>query len=392
MTDKPRLLIIDDEIEIGKYIRLVANQNGYDALEIDDPAKLEEVYSRDLAVIIVDMFMPHRDGVEILRFLAKDHYRGQIVVISGHDRSVLNSAMELANAHGLNILGALSKPILYTDIQNLLFKGLQNITPDDPTFVGEVVLPTLEDFRLGLERGEFQPHFQPQTDIATGKLMGVEALIRWKHPVLGMQPPSIIIPMAETGGFMEQLTMLVLTEALEWTTKWKKAGMKIRTSVNMSASGILDLNLPELVDAELQARGLEPGQLVLEVTEQTLMSELSTSLDILTRLRIKEIELSIDDFGTGHSSLAQLYRVPFSEIKIDRSFVSKAEDDNEAQSIVEMTIALAHKLKMVTVAEGIETQKTMDLMKKLGCDIAQGYFIARPMPGEEILDWEKKRK
>ncbi len=391
MTNKPRLLVIDDEKEIGKYISLIAMQNGYDAAQIDDSDLLEQVYSRDISIIVVDMFMPGRDGIEILRFLARDNYRGQVIVISGHDQSVLNSATELAAAHSLKILGALTKPILYVDIQNILLKGLQHINTDDPTIIGVSVLPTEEDFRLGLERDEIEPYFQPQVDLQTGKLVGVEALVRWRHPVLGLQSPAVIIPIAESGGYMEALTVQVLKKSLGWLADWNKEGLKIRASVNMSASSILDLSLPELVDAELSSRGLEPEQLLLEVTEQTLMNKLSTSLDILTRFRMKGIQLSIDDFGTGHSSLSQLYRVPFSEVKIDRSFVSRAANQNEAQAIVEITIVLAHKLKMDTVAEGVETQQTMDLMKELGCDIVQGFFVARPMPGKDILAWAKSR-
>jgi len=390
-VDRPNLLIIDDETEMGKYISLVGEENGFTATAIDDTENFESVYDRDISVIIVDMFMPGRDGVEILRFLAEDRFRGHIIIISGFDSSVLHSAMELATAHGLKILGALSKPILYNDIRNLLLKASDDFSADDPTLAGEIILPTRQDFIMGLERLEFEPYMQPQVDIKTGRLLGVEALVRWIHPTQGILTPDITIPMAENEGLMDELTYQLLEKTVNWLKVWKDAGLSLRASVNISASTIMDLSLPELVDSYLRAKKLPPGHLALEVTEQTLMGQLSTSLDILTRLRLKNIELSIDDFGTGHSSLIQLYRAPFSEIKIDRSFVSKATEQKEALAIVEMTIVLAHKLNMKTVAEGVEDAITMDLLKELGCDTAQGYYIARPMPPEELLDWEKTR-
>lgn len=390
-ANRPDLLIVDDETEMGKYISLVAEENGFSATAIDDTNDFESVYNRDISVIIVDMFMPGRDGVEILRFLAEDRFPGYIIVISGFDSSVLHSAMELAAAHGLKILGALSKPILYNDIQGLLVKATSGFSVDDPTLAGEVILPTREDFIMGLERREFEPYVQPQIEIKTGRLLGVETLVRWVHPTLGIQTPDITIPMAESQGLMDELTYQLLEKTVNWLKIWKTAGLSLRASVNISASTIIDLSLPELVDSYLRAKNLPPGHLALEVTEQTLMGHLSTSLDILTRLRLKNIELSIDDFGTGHSSLIQLYRAPFSEIKMDRSFVSKATEQKEARAIVEMTIALAHKLNMTTVAEGVEDSITMDLLKELGCDVAQGFFIARPMPPADLLDWENAR-
>jgi len=250
-TSRPNLLIIDDETEMGKYISLVAEETGFSATSIDDTSKFESVYDRDISVIIVDMFMPGRDGVEILRFLAEDRFRGHIVVISGFDSSVLHSAMELANAHGLKILGALSKPILYNDIQRLLLKALDDFSSDDPTLAGEIILPTREDFIMGLERLEFEPYMQPQIDIKTGRLLGVEALVRWIHPTLGIQTPDIIIPMAENDGLMDELTYQMLEKTVNWIKIWKDAGLSLRASVNISASTIIDLSLPELVDSYL---------------------------------------------------------------------------------------------------------------------------------------------
>jgi EAL domain-containing protein (putative c-di-GMP-specific phosphodiesterase class I)/ActR/RegA family two-component response regulator len=387
---RPTVLVIDDETEMGRYLSLVAEETGYQSTAIDNSSMLESVYTRDLTMIILDMFMPGRDGVEILRFLAEDRYRGNIILVSGFDAGVLHSAIELAEAHGLKILGALSKPILYDDIERLLQKGILDRPSDDPSLAGEIILPTRADLVQALREGEIQPFFQPQIDIKTGKLVGVEALVRWKHPTLGLQAPDVIIPMVEKYDLMDVMTFQMLERTLEWVKLWKAEGVSLRASVNISASTIIDLALPEMIGSYLDSRNLESGQLVLEVTEQSLMTELSTSLDILTRLRMKNIKLSIDDFGTGHSSLVQLYRAPFSEVKIDRSFVTKATTQNEARAIVEMTITLAHKLNMTTVGEGVEDKETLALLRSLDCDIAQGFYYSRPMPGAEVLEWGRK--
>jgi EAL domain-containing protein (putative c-di-GMP-specific phosphodiesterase class I) len=155
----------------------------------------------------------------------------------------------------------------------------------------------------------------------------------------------------------------------------------------MSADSFRDLEFPKMLEDQLKAHCLDPSQIVLEVTESALMQELVKSLDTLTRLRMKGIALSIDDFGTGYSSLVQLHRIPFSEMKIDRSFIRNALSDEESLAIIKITIMLAHELGMKVVAEGIENQQTWDLLSSLGCDAAQGYFIAKPMPGKELLNW-----
>ncbi|MFK5893488.1 MAG: EAL domain-containing protein, partial [Pseudomonadota bacterium] len=190
---------------------------------------------------------------------------------------------------------------------------------------------------------------------------------------------------------MSELTHWVISNVVQQERQWQKNDLEICVSANISANDITSLTLPEQLVQLLSDNELDPTRLTLEVTESALMGELVTSLDILTRLRLKGTGLSIDDFGTGYSSLSQLHRVPFTELKIDQSFVFNITEDPEARAIVKTCIMLGHELNMLVVAEGVEDQETWDILTQLGCDIAQGYFIARPMPADKLLIWAKAR-
>ncbi|MCP4433512.1 MAG: EAL domain-containing protein, partial [Gammaproteobacteria bacterium] len=232
----------------------------------------------------------------------------------------------------------------------------------------------------------------PQLNVTRGSLAGVEALVRWNHPQRGLLMPDIIIPLAEQAGMMDELTSEVIDQSFSQLKTWQEQGLQTQISINISAGSLVELGFPELVSSKIEQYRLQPKQIALEVTETSLMQDLAKSLDVLTRLRIKGIKLSIDDFGTGYSSMVQLYRAPFSEIKIDQSFVSHATKDAEAQAIVDITILLGNRLDLTVVSEGVEDQETWDLLSTLGCDVAQGYFIARPMPGDQLLKWVESRE
>ena len=233
-------------------------------------------------------------------------------------------------------------------------------------------------------------YYQPQIDIGTQLVHGAEALVRWQHPQFGLLPPSLFIPLAEQSNLIGELTWQVLQTAVDDAVAWGKIRPGLTLSVNMSAMALKDLEMPEKILALAQSRNLDHAAIMLEVTETALMDELVKSLEILARLRMKNFHLSIDDFGTGFSSLVQLHRIPFSEIKIDNSFVMEMASDKEALAIVETIIILGHKLGKTIVAEGVETAEALAMLKDCDCDIAQGYHIARPMPGEAFLEWMRQ--
>lgn len=212
-------------------------------------------------------------------------------------------------------------------------------------------------------------------------------LVRWQHPDRGLVFPDQFIPLAEEHQLMSELTDAVILEAIKAYQQFKVADISITVAINLSAQNINDLELPEKLGALLTSHGIRPEAFMLELTESAVLSDTSAALDILNRLRMKGFSLSIDDFGTGESSLIKLYQSPFSELKIDQHFVMRIANDKDADAIVRICILLAKELKMQTVAEGIETQVIWDKLKALGCDVAQGYFIAKPMPVDGFVEW-----
>jgi EAL domain-containing protein (putative c-di-GMP-specific phosphodiesterase class I) len=213
--------------------------------------------------------------------------------------------------------------------------------------------------------------------------------VRWQHPQYGMLFPDRFIGLAERSGLIGRLTEEVINQAVSQSTMWHEQGYAFKVSVNISSENVSNLSMPEYLESLTKLHQLDPRMLMLEITESALMSEITTSLDILTRLRLKGFKLSIDDFGTGFSSLSQLHKIPFTELKIDQSFVMKMVEDPQSAAIVETCIMLGHKLKMSVVAEGVEDHRIWTQLKALNCDIAQGYQIAKPLPPDELIKWYK---
>ncbi|MCH8847248.1 MAG: EAL domain-containing protein, partial [Proteobacteria bacterium] len=250
---------------------------------------------------------------------------------------------------------------------------------------------TEEELEKAITQNELVVHYQPQIHLSSGKIVGLEALVRWQHPEHGLLLPDVFIPMAEQKKeLIDLLTYSVLDNVLHNSTLKKIITSDLNVSINLSATMLHDLSLPDKVSKMLTEHDFDPDRLIVEITESGAMEDPALTMDILTRLRLKNIRLSIDDFGTGFSSLVQLYRMPFNEIKVDKSFVMKAMVDEEAATIVRTTIELGHGLGLEVVAEGIEGKETLDWLKELGCDIGQGYFISRPVDVDNLESWVKE--
>jgi EAL domain-containing protein (putative c-di-GMP-specific phosphodiesterase class I)/ActR/RegA family two-component response regulator len=381
-----RLLVVDDEEGFCDLVRFAAENVGFDVTSTTDAEQFPLYYSNDLSVVVLDLSMPGFDGIELIRFLADNRSQASIILMSGFDTHILNSARETAVEKGLHVLGALSKPFSMEELNTLITNIPAHPTAAPPPG-GTDEFPSVEDLRQAIDNKELFVMYQPRIALQSRALVGVEALARWQHPLKGMIPPFMFIDFAEKHGLIDNLTSVIMEQAFEQCAAWRAEGLKIQVSVNMSARTLINLEFPEQLLSKVKEQGLEPSQVVIEVTESSVMDELARSLDILTRLRMKGFQLSIDDFGTGYSSMSQLQKIPFSELKIDQSFVMRSNTDAGARAIVETTIDLGRRLGMVVVAEGIEEQAHWDLLKELGCDQAQGYLMARPMPGEKLKDW-----
>jgi diguanylate cyclase (GGDEF)-like protein len=246
-------------------------------------------------------------------------------------------------------------------------------------------LRTVNELHDAIRAGELVLHYQPKADLRTGRIVGVEALVRWQHPDRGLLYPDAFIPEAERAGLIRMLTSRVLALATDQAAAWAAEGIDLPIAVNVSASNLLDVELPDEVFGLLAARGLPPASLVVEITESTLMLDRTRSLAVLHRLRAGGIRISVDDYGTGYSSLAYLRDLPVDELKLDRSFVSEMGSDERAAAIVESTVRLAHSLGLPIVAEGIETAGEMEQLRGFGCDYGQGYWLSRPVPASEVV-------
>jgi EAL domain-containing protein (putative c-di-GMP-specific phosphodiesterase class I)/ActR/RegA family two-component response regulator len=330
------------------------------------------------SVVVLDLDMPQVDGVETLRWLSQQAFSGHLVIVSGHDISIVHAARELARAQGLQVAEALTKPLdmlaFSKKIQHLLKAPLQQ-----QAAVSDAPNITAADLVAALRNNELSLCFQPKYQLTDNQLVGFEALARWKSPVFGQVPPVFFIPLAEQSGVIDELTDWALSKALAQLSQWSAQQLHTRVAVNLSLINLQNISFPAKLLHEIKCYQLQPQQLVLELTESALMNEVVTALDILIRLRMNGIELSIDDFGTGYSSLAQLQRIPFTELKIDRRFISDFLHEPESRAIVEACINLAHNMQIKTVAEGVETVEMLQALKAIGCDYAQGYYFHPPL-------------
>jgi len=247
--------------------------------------------------------------------------------------------------------------------------------------------PTEADLGEAIDADQIIVHYQPKIDLLgdrSGVVGGVEALARWNHPHHGLIPPVRFIPLAEQTGLIDKLTWSVLQSATHQLQSWAADGLKVSVAVNLAMPLLNDLDLPDKIQDLLRDRGLTHDRLLLEVTESGAMADVTRTMDIMVRLRLKGIGVSLDDFGTGYSSLVQLYRMPFSELKIDRSFVANLGRDEEARAIVQMSADLARNLGLTICAEGVETRTALDILRKMGCDRAQGYLFSPPVEATRI--------
>ncbi|NMF91267.1 EAL domain-containing protein [Aromatoleum petrolei] len=337
----------------------------------------------EVGLIFADLRMPELDGIEFVRELARFGYRGSLILMSGEDPRILHSAERLARAHGLRVLGSLSKPTTPAGLRAVLDRHVSGMAASQASFRTFYS----EELRRAIAAGALVNHYQPTVSLTTGAVVGVESLVRWNHPERGLVYPDEFVPLAEQSGLIDELTQAVLRTALDDARRWFDAGYALQIAVNVSMDNLVALDFPEMVMEELAASGVPPERLVLEVTESRLMQNSVVVLDILARLRLRRITLSIDDFGTGHSSLVQLRDLPFNELKIDRGFVHGACEDEGLRAIVEANQRLARSLGLRTVAEGVETRAEWELLRSCGCDFAQGWFVSSPMPGHELPEW-----
>lgn len=334
----------------------------------------------DIDVVVIDLMMPDVDGIEVLRYLGDRNFPAEIILISGYDKKVLNVATQLATTLGLDVRASLEKPLDLAQLCDVLAKRADSRRNSSISVIDKASAADLESVRRAITNDELLVHYQPQFRIKTRELAGYEALVRWRHPVIGLLPAAVFIEAFETAGLIEELTWTVFKKVLADRRRWPAEAARVPVSVNVSALLLRDLALPEKLQKVISEHGGKPSDIVLEITESGLMRELHTALDILARIRLKQLHLSIDDFGTGYAMMHQLRRVPARELKLDMAFVQSMLTDESADIILRKTLELAHELDMSVVAEGVETAEQLARLAEYGCDVAQGYLLGRPGP------------
>ena len=345
---------------------------------------LAAIQEQSIDIIISDLDMPGMDGMEFIRHISEAGMRVSMILASVHDKSLLASVGTMTEAYGIDLLGTIEKPASAQKIEALIRLNKSRSTP-----VAEPMRIALSDSDISdaLAARLFEPVFQPKVDVATGRLKGVEALARWRHPKQGMVGPYAFIPALEANRRIDELTWIMLEKSAASFHGWRAAGLDITVAVNLSLGSLTQVGLADRITELVDAQNIEPRYITLEVTETVAMTDIARALENLTRLRIRGFGLSIDDYGTGYSSMQQLSRIPFTELKIDQSFVMRAVEKDSCRVMLESSLEMARKLRLQAVAEGVERRAEWDLLKTMGCDAAQGYFIARPMPAAQIAAW-----
>jgi len=386
MSDS-NILILDDEAEIGHFISKIAAFSGFSPRVTTEPLVFQQEFAKQAPThIVLDLQMPGVDGIEVLRWLAEQQCKAEIVIMSGFDQKVIDAARRLGQERGLSIAGTMQKPFRVEDVVAVL--GGERATPEIAVINAAAIEAALQNSQLRLV---YQPkmHLRPASGPAgpMGRMVGFEALLRWQHPQQGLIGPADFLDIAANSGLMERITDTVIDMALLQLKDWATQGFDISVAVNISTHSIRDAAFADRLKAKCDIIGVQPASLIIELTETAAMSDVVTAMDVLTRLRIKGFRLAIDDFGSGYSSLVQLQMLPFSELKIDRAFVQDCDHSKQSSVIVKTIIDLAHNLDLTCVAEGVESEAQLSLLRSLGCEMVQGYLISKPLLPDAATMW-----
>jgi EAL domain-containing protein (putative c-di-GMP-specific phosphodiesterase class I)/CheY-like chemotaxis protein len=330
-------------------------------------------------IIVTDLNMPGMDGIEFIRHVGQSGSRASILLVSEQDPTLLESVAAMTEAYGVGLLQALRKPL---NVQKLAAAIARYRRPQAAPSAPRAF--TLREIDAGLRNDEFAPYFQAKIALATGHVQGAEALARWHHPQLGLVPPARFIDLLESNDKMHAMTMAVLRKSAAECRRWRTRGFATTVAVNLSATVLVDVALADRLDDAVAEQGLAPVDIVLEVTETAATSHLAHILENLSRLRMKGFGLSIDDYGTGYASMQQLARIPFTELKIDQSFVRQAVNGGPSRAMLESSLEIAGKLGIPAVAEGVSNEEELRLVRALGCPLAQGNYLLEPLTGPDF--------
>jgi EAL domain-containing protein (putative c-di-GMP-specific phosphodiesterase class I) len=376
-SQMPHAVVLDDDEHLANLVGDLTRSAGFDTtVTTRADAFQAAVANREPRLIVLDLQMPEIDGVEALRLLAEQKCSAAILLVTGMDQRTMSAAEEYGRTRRLNLLGSLQKPFSPPEFIDKLrsFRAANDEL-------------TLTDLQAAIEQNKLVVYYQATLRrFADGSwdVGAAEALLRWDHPQRGILTPDMFLKMGEDGGLARPMADYVLQRGVEQLRIWRNHGHELGLRVNISAQLIADLDFPDRLEILLKEHNIDPSLLTLEITETSMLEQAPATIDILTRLRVKEMALAIDDFGIGYSSLTQLFRMPFNEMKIDKSLVKSMPESREAYVMVETLVELAQKLGLSACAEGVESLETLRMLDDIGCDAAQGYFVSKPVTAAEL--------
>jgi len=387
-----RVLVVEDSlVQRGYLVGLLRQLDFGEVLEAADGvealAVLERLGGDGVFLVLTDLEMPGMDGIELTCQLRERQLARNLIVVSARDPRLLEviESMNFEDAC-MDLLGTLLKPVQLDALAMLLDRAGKKAIVSPACARPE--MPPPEELAQAIARQEFVPYFQPKVTIQNGHLKGLEALARWQHPTRGLLAPLYFIEALEGTPLMEEFTLLMVRQVLDRLLEWKRHGLPpLTVSVNLSADNLAERGFIDRLMALVSNSGVPPSALVWEVTETSVMRQLSQALTNMGRLRLMGFGLAMDDFGIGYSSMQQFARCPFTELKIDRAFVHGAWQWPNRHMVLKSALDLGQSLGVATVAEGVETLADWKLLRGLGCDMAQGYLLAKPMPAGELVAW-----
>lgn len=390
MTSKPlkwiNALVLDDSHAILNFTSAVLKQNfGIEKIQTKTSAASALTLlksEKNINLLFLDLNMPEMDGIQFLAELAHMNYKGFLVIMSGVAPRIIASVEELAKSHGLNYLGTLLKPLEPNDFAEVL-SGIGESSEEQGT--GREL--KIYEIIRAIKNESLEVYYQPQVNLHTRQVYGVEVLVRLDHPTLGIVSPDQFLSKIEQSDLMIHMTFIILRKALRDWTKWKKQGIELKLSVNISSYSLQRAEFADELIEVMSEFAMPLDKICLEIKESSMARNIPQELETLSRLNMKGIELALDDFGQDQGSIERIQRLPVNVLKLDKRFLSERKNKQGQITIIESAIAFAKRLNMVTVAEGVESSEHWKLCGELGCDVAQGFYLSKPISAKEVLAW-----
>lgn len=384
-----KVLVVDDDVRICKLLKNALSQKGFNVIALDNGDSFEEILLGFMPeTIILDVRMPDRDGIELLRLLSHHRSTAAVFIVTGIAENITHTTEKLAQKLGVNLAGIVAKPFDLDDLATRIELQPARVATekrrDDPILSGDAITEAINS-------GQITPYFQPKIELSSGRVSDVEMLARWKDDDGVSISPEVLFNAAAEYGLTHGLTMHLIKTSFHMSRLWRNFDFpEVGIAFNICPLVLDDIALPEKLDKLTRHYKFHPNEITLEITETEVFIDEQRAMDTLTRLALRGFRLSIDDFGTGHSSMTKLCDLPFHELKIDRKFVKEMNSNRASRLVVETSIALSRELGMKIVAEGIEDVECRQALQKLDCRYGQGYLFSPALEINSFTSWLRK--